>query len=502
MTTRYSSIMTALISALSDIIKFQIIRNIDTGDKTLDSLIIVLLTVILSFISSWISAGIMTNLLSIYITTLSLFKRKNKNGPILVDNMYMYKHVNINEFKYWIKFNDRKKIEKILAWVYDNMPKYCSSSEISKTTIMITDLDSKSSNSIKKAFCDYDQQVYKSFKTIPVYNYDNSICYLHYDEVLYLVANELNVIEQFCEQIKKIGININDEQRNIFDTVYTKNVIDVKFISKLLPTKTFDCIVSKEKSNIINYLDRFVKGNLYGVDSGWIPNNLGILLYGEPGLGKTSIIKAICNYTERDIILVDIRALKSGSDLEKIIRTHGSKYNVIVLEEIDFMMDVLTRNNNNNNKNEDTKRSNIMSQIIQSSDEKLKEKLMDELKEHDNAKKIDLSLLLQLMDGVVESSDRLIIATTNCPDMIDKALLRPGRFDLVIKLNHFNRCEIIELLEKILKPTDTEKAFIMTQKIIENVWSPLEIVQLVLSCNKNILDIMKALSEKPIKRLQ
>ena len=43
-----------------------------------------------------------------------------------------------------------------------------------------------------------------------------------------------------------------------------------------------------------------------------------------------------------------------------------------------------------------------------------------------------LAQLLTEMDGVEYLQDVLVVAATNRPDMIDKALLRPGRFDRLI----------------------------------------------------------------------
>ena len=43
-----------------------------------------------------------------------------------------------------------------------------------------------------------------------------------------------------------------------------------------------------------------------------------------------------------------------------------------------------------------------------------------------------LAQLLTEMDGVERLRDVLVVAATNRPDMIDKALLRPGRFDRII----------------------------------------------------------------------
>ena len=43
-----------------------------------------------------------------------------------------------------------------------------------------------------------------------------------------------------------------------------------------------------------------------------------------------------------------------------------------------------------------------------------------------------LAQLLTEMDGVEHLSDVLVVAATNRPDMIDKALLRPGRIDRLV----------------------------------------------------------------------
>jgi chaperone BCS1 len=49
---------------------------------------------------------------------------------------------------------------------------------------------------------------------------------------------------------------------------------------------------------------------------------------------------------------------------------------------------------------------------------------------------------------MIEHRGRVIIATTNHIDRIDPALLRPGRFDYKIKLEHFTINEIKEFINK------------------------------------------------------
>ena len=73
-------------------------------------------------------------------------------------------------------------------------------------------------------------------------------------------------------------------------------------------------------------------------------------------------------------------------------------------------------------------------------------KKVDEEKEKKNDK-LNLSGLLNVLDGIVDTPGRLLVMTSNHPDKLDDALTRPGRIDKVIKLGYLEPEEAIEMIK-------------------------------------------------------
>ena len=62
-----------------------------------------------------------------------------------------------------------------------------------------------------------------------------------------------------------------------------------------------------------------------------------------------------------------------------------------------------------------------------------------------------ISQLLTEMDGIITLQDIMVIAATNRPDMVDPAVLRPGRFDRLIYVpepDEKSRMQILKLYTK------------------------------------------------------
>jgi transitional endoplasmic reticulum ATPase len=129
----------------------------------------------------------------------------------------------------------------------------------------------------------------------------------------------------------------------------------------------------------------------------------GILLFGPPGTGKTLLAKAIASESEANFISIKGPEMLSKyvGESERAVRETFRKAKqaaptVIFFDEIDSIT---------------PQRSTV-------SDTHVSERVV--------------SQILTELDGVEELKDVVIVAATNRPDMVDPALLRPGRFDRLI----------------------------------------------------------------------
>jgi len=66
---------------------------------------------------------------------------------------------------------------------------------------------------------------------------------------------------------------------------------------------------------------------------------------------------------------------------------------------------------------------------------------------------LNLSGLLNVLDGVVDSPGRIVIMTSNHPDQLDRALIRPGRIDKKLMLGYMGVPDVISMLEHYFQLT-------------------------------------------------
>jgi transitional endoplasmic reticulum ATPase len=167
----------------------------------------------------------------------------------------------------------------------------------------------------------------------------------------------------------------------------------------------------------------------------------GILLYGPPGCGKTLLARAVATESEANFISIKGPEVFSKwvGESEKAIREIFRKARmaaptVVFLDEIDSIT---------------PRRGMGMS------DSGVSERV--------------ISQLLTEMDGIVTLQDIVVIAATNRPDMVDSAVLRPGRFDRLIYVpepDEKSRLQILKIYTRgmpINKDVDLNQLTIMTK---------------------------------------
>jgi hypothetical protein len=73
--------------------------------------------------------------------------------------------------------------------------------------------------------------------------------------------------------------------------------------------------------------------------------------------------------------------------------------------------------------------------------------------------KLNLTGLLNVLDGVVDTPGRIVIMTTNHPEVLDPALIRPGRIDKKLELGYMLVNDVIGMLEHYYQTglSDVEK---------------------------------------------
>ena len=195
-------------------------------------------------------------------------------------------------------------------------------------------------------------------------------------------------------------------------------------------TKTrFDDVagLEEEKQEMIEIVDFLKKPEKFAKMGARVPR--GVLLNGKPGTGKTLIAKAIAGEANVPFIsmsgseFIEMFAGLGASRVRKLFEKARKLAPCIVfIDEIDAIGSRRTSNSGAETENNQT-----------------------------------LNQLLVEMDGFGSEETIIVLAATNRPEMLDKALLRPGRFDRQITIptpDLKGRLEILKIHAKDKKLSD------------------------------------------------
>jgi AAA+ superfamily predicted ATPase len=204
--------------------------------------------------------------------------------------------------------------------------------------------------------------------------------------------------------------------------------------------KTFENLCGPEIELIAKRVNFFVNKREW-YDQKGIPWQLGFLFSGASGSGKSSCIRAMANLTKRHIVNINFANIKTVTQLKKlfyseelnVIRDDESRESVrlkvpidkriYVMEEIDALGKTI-----------------IERQTMEEGGETCAKAMQDE---------IMLGDVLQVLDGNMETPGRILVVTSNRPELLDEALIRPGRIDMNVRFGLASRYTIAQMYEKL-----------------------------------------------------
>ncbi|MEX2725241.1 MAG: CDC48 family AAA ATPase [Candidatus Freyarchaeota archaeon] len=204
-----------------------------------------------------------------------------------------------------------------------------------------------------------------------------------------------------AEVLNKIEVNMQDftnALRNIEPSAMREVLIEV-------PNVRWDDVggLQEAKQELIETVEWPLKYGKFFNYMGAKPPK-GIFLHGAPGTGKTLLVKALANESQANFISVKGPEFfsKYVGESEKTVRETFRKARqsapcIIFFDEIDAIAPVRGAGYGD---------SHVSERVI--------------------------SQILTEMDGLEELHDVVVVAATNRPDIVDPALLRPGRFDRII----------------------------------------------------------------------
>lgn len=319
--------------------------------------------------------------------------------------------------------------------------------------------------------------------------------------------------------------------------------------------KSFANFFHPEKLQIISLVENFQKkGGKFAITG--YPHKLGFLLHGPPGTGKTSFIKALAQLTKRSILNVPLSRVKTNQELMDLmfaqkVQIEGENGRVplpfhkviYVMEDVDAASHVVQRRGTqknaattNNNKRaaatatasvsgwlegagrydmveveevagtckdagkelmrEAYEAANATASPSRSSTKKaIGPSVYASSKEGDDA--LNLAGLLNVLDGVVDTPGRLIIMTSNHPEKLDPALIRPGRINRKIYMGNLAVAEALAMTKHYFADQVTEAAELRLREAwVDGLLSPATLESMCAEF-ESVEELLEALEDLP-----
>ncbi len=219
-----------------------------------------------------------------------------------------------------------------------------------------------------------------------------------------LKCESCQVIDKLMSEVKEVFKRTHRSTDTM--TIYVPNKYGEWITYGKIPPRKLDTIYVDDsvKYGLLNDITHFLKSedeyNTFG-----IPHKKNYLLTGIPGSGKTSLVKAICNEIKHNIAILAVNHDMDNSTLTCLFAGMHSE-TVLLIEDIDCLFH-----------QRDASKSSMF----------------------------NFSNLLNVLDGVLYRSGLITIITTNHPELLDSAIMRQGRMDMVFQINYPKKKDIMKM---------------------------------------------------------
>lgn len=273
-------------------------------------------------------------------------------------------------------------------------------------------------------------------------------------------------------------------------------------------TKQYEHVISEHTSLIRKRVNHFITNPSWYAKRG-LPYKLTCLLYGPPGCGKTSLIKAVANATRRHIKEIPLPRVKNRQTLMEIF--HGTNVGfktvkpnecIYVFEEFDKMGDIIKDCKDESNDVSTSPKPDDESKLT--SDDLTRSLLAVQANAqsknskqsfcvHSSEKTPPLSLgdILNVMDGLLEQNGIITFLTANRIDHLHKAITRPGRIDIKLKFDKATASSLKTMVQHAFEDVDDKNK--IHNQLFDSIgdtdcryhkkWSPAEIEEICFHAN-------------------
>lgn len=298
----------------------------------------------------------------------------------------------------------------------------------------------------------------------------------------YSIFTELRPIQDFLEHVSASGeIRYESQVRIHRLSKYTRDgdTWDPKVISR--PIRKLDSVSIEEhkKQEIIEDIKTYLSphSKAWYANRG-IPWRRGYLFYGPPGTGKTSFCTALAGHFGMELFILSLSSPHIDDEILETCFDSLPTRCLVLIEDVDS--------------------AGIVREVM---DAKKKQRISKKAA-FVSRPKVTLAGLLNIIDGPVSHEGRVLVMTSNSPDKLDPALIRPGRIDKKILFANAS-AEVIELLflhifaESPIEKTDlrdvtkhsiTALAKQFARNVPEDTLSPAEVQNFLLENRQDPLE--------------